>query len=127
MKKYMYIPGVIILLMSLFVISCNEDENTFCNNSCNVSDPVKDLAWLKNDIEEIEQNNNDYSEYAFYMTAMFKGETVFFYGNCHPAINYVSFLLTCNGDTLGYTEELYDHLNTVTLLWQHEESECNFD
>lgn len=127
MKSYMYLSGVILLIF-LFMMSCNEeDENTYCNNICNVSDPARDLAWLNADIEEIEQNNNDYSKYAYYQTATYKGETVFFYGNCHPAINYVSFLINCNGDTLGYANELYHDLTSVTLLWQHEESECNFD
>lgn len=61
------------------------------------------------------------------MTATYKGETVFYYGNCHPVINYASSILNCNGDALGNTSDLYNELTDVRLLWKHEESKCNFN
>ncbi|NJK84742.1 MAG: hypothetical protein HC906_00910 [Bacteroidales bacterium] len=82
---------------------------------------------VKKSIEEIKESNNDLSRYAYFMTATFNDESVFIYGNCHPAINYVSFVVNCHGDTLGYTNELYDQLKQVTVFWKPDDSLCNFN
>ncbi len=124
MKKISNSLIITILLMSLVLISCEKTGN---NDICNVSDPVEDLDWLRSAIEENEQSDSDLSRYIYYMTAKYDGKTVFFNGNCHPAVNYVSFVLDCNGDTLGNTNDLYDELTDIHLLWKHEESECNFN
>lgn len=58
--------------------------------------------------------------------ASYKGETVFYYGNCNPAINYVSILQNCIGDNLGYTNDFYAELTDITVLWKHVDSKCNF-
>ncbi len=46
-----------MVVLSLLLISCDE-ENTNCSNSkicyCNTENPINDLNWLKNIIEETE-------------------------------------------------------------------------
>lgn len=121
--KRMHSIKLTILIISLFLISCDKYEN---NNRCNVSNPVEDLEWLKLKIAEINQGDEDLSSYAYFMTATYKGETVFYYGNCNPLINYVSMVQNCNGDTLGNTNDLYSKMSNTTVLWKHKKSKCDF-
>jgi len=109
--------------MSLVLISCNKDEHKDSNEYYCKSNPAIELDWLKEIIEEIEQRND---QYAYYMTATYRDETVFYYGNCDPAANYASFVLNCNRDTLGNINDLSNELIDIRLLWKHDESKCNF-
>jgi hypothetical protein len=105
-----------LLFGSISLVSCEKDDN----NTCNVSNPVEEIAWLKEAIDNVEED-----EYSYYVMANYKGETVFYYVNCHPLVNYASFILNCNGDNLGYTNNLQDELTNMTILWKHEASKCD--
>lgn len=109
------------VLLSMTIISCEEDK------SDKISDPINEIAWLKASIIEIENSNNDSSKYAYYMTAKYKGETVYYYGNCNPLINYVSYVMNSKQEKLGTTFELMDKLTDKRLLWKHKDSKCSFD
>jgi len=115
MKRFINLSFITLLLMSFVYISCKKDQN------CNVSDPIEELAWLKESIDEVKHD-----EYSYFMMAKYKKETVFYYGNCNPAINYVSYILNCNGEQLGYTNELYNDLTDIKLIWEHESGRCTF-
>lgn len=43
LKRFNYLPGIIILIMSLVLISCNKEENKDPDNNCNVSNPEEEL------------------------------------------------------------------------------------
>jgi hypothetical protein len=107
--------STIILFFPLF--SCEKDAV----NKYNVSNPTEEIEWLKAGINSTKQN-----EYSYYVMADFKGETVFYYGNCDPAANYVSFIKNSNGDTLGFTNDLIDQLTDIKIIWKHENSKCDF-
>lgn len=125
MKRFFYLISV-MFFVSILCTSCEKDKQLI-DNTCNVTNPAEELNWLKSSITEIEQSNQELSKHAYYMVAKYKGETVFYYGNCHPAINYVSHVINCKGDTLGAISDLDDELTDVNLLWKPEESECNFN
>ncbi|MCW2118096.1 hypothetical protein M2326_000384 [Flavobacterium sp. 7A] len=61
-----------------------------------------------------------------HIMAIHKGKSVFYYGNCNPAINYASDVRDCNGENLGYTNDLEDDLTNRTIIWKHKNSKCNF-
>jgi hypothetical protein len=122
MRSIFNFLGFVAIIMPITLISCEKDDNKDSNNSkCNVSNPAEEIDWLKEAIDGVKQD-----EYSYYAMATYKGETVFFYGNCNPVINYVSFLRNCSGDNLGYTNDLYDELTDITILWKHVDSKCNF-
>ena len=118
MRSIFNFIGFVAIIVSITLISCDKDSN---NTKCNVSNPAEDLDWLKKAIDQVKQD-----EYSFCNMATYKGETVFYYGNCNPVVNYVSIVHNCSGDILGYTNELYDELTDITILWKHVDSKCNF-
>ncbi|WP_419211908.1 hypothetical protein ACNR9Q_14325 [Maribacter sp. X9] len=114
--------GYILVAGLATLTSCESDDNQNDTTSCNVKNPVKELDWLREAIAEVEDD-----PYSFYVMAAYKGKTVFYYGNCNPVINYASTLMNCNGDSLGYTADNYDSLKDITVIWNPEDSVCDFD
>jgi len=109
---------VVTIILSLFtIVSCEKEES---NDSCNVSNPTEELAWLKTMI-------NDFSDYEYIMSADYKGETVFCYGNCNPAANYIPAVYNCLGDVIGNANDIGDELSDFRLVWKHEDSKCNLE
>ena len=44
----------LLALLSFIVLSCESNDDTSIN-TCNVSNPIKDLGWFKEKIQELEQ------------------------------------------------------------------------
>lgn len=109
----------VVLVFSLVLVSCEKDDIS-PKNLCGVQNPIQELAWLKDAIDEV---RND--EYSYYSTALYQGERIFFYGNCDPTANYASFIQNCSGENLGNTSELYDRLSQIKVIWKPENSKCN--
>jgi hypothetical protein len=122
MKQFFNLLGLASMIVTITLFSCDKDENTNSKkNNCNVSNPAEEIGWLKDAIDNVKQD-----EYSYYAMANYKGETVFYYGNCNPAANYVSIIRNCSGENLGYTNDLQADLTDITILWKHENSKCNF-
>ncbi|WP_154852178.1 hypothetical protein [Cyclobacterium xiamenense] len=106
------------LVFSFVLISCEKDD---CSpkNPCEVQNPIQELPWLKEAIDEVRTD-----EYAYYSTALYQGERIFFFGNCDPLANYASIIRNCAGDELGNTNEVYDRLSEIEVIWKPENSKC---
>ncbi len=121
MKNYIFL-GLVAVIISTTLISCEKDDNKeSINNKCNVSNPAEELEWLKDKIDNVEED-----QYSYFVMANYKGETVFYYGNCDPLINYISVVMNCSGENIGYTYDLAEELTDRTILWKPENSECHF-
>ncbi|NMH89758.1 hypothetical protein [Flavivirga algicola] len=91
MKK-IFLP---VLLLLLIISSCkNDDDNS--NTTCNVSNPVEDLTWLKEIIEDFKQSTLVDESYVY--KATYEGKTVFIIGNCCATCNSLTLVAYCNGD-----------------------------
>lgn len=113
----------VAVIFSIILTSCEKDDNNdLYSNTCNVTNPAEEIVWLKQEIDNVKQD-----EYSYYVIAKYKGETVFYYGNCDPLINYVSIVRNCAGDSLGYTHDLYNEFTKISTLWKHENSKCNLN
>ncbi|WP_163381778.1 hypothetical protein [Cyclobacterium sp. SYSU L10401] len=122
MKTILNLTKSVIFVFSFALISCEkEDPNLSPTHLCEVQNPAQEVEWLKTAIDEVRSD-----EYSYYSTALYQGERVFFYGNCDPLVNYASFIRNCAGDNLGNTNELYDRLSEIKVVWKHENSKCNF-
>ncbi|KJF43709.1 hypothetical protein [Draconibacterium sediminis] len=122
MRKFFNFLGLAAIILSTTLFSCDKDDTKDSEiNKCNVTNPIEELAWLNEEIENVIED-----EYSYYNMASYQGQTVFFYGNCHPAINYVSIVRNCTGDSLDLTINVYDELTEITTIWKHENTECNF-
>ncbi len=112
MKKMISIFSYLLLL-----ISCQDDDQSNNELKCDVSNPIAELSWLKEQI-------NESGKYSYYMTAKYNGQTVFYNGNCDPRVNYQSSVFNCSGELLGGTTTLSDSLSEIKILWIHQESKC---
>lgn len=111
----------IVLLLSFVVVSCQKADLKREKNTCNVVEPTEELAWLKAEIDESRQD-----EYTYYVMATYKRKTVFYNGNCNPAVNYASSVRNCSGELIGYRNELAEEFTNETVIYQHENSMCSF-
>ncbi len=109
-----------VLLVSILLLSC--DKNLA--SDCNVSDPVEELAWLKSEIDATNKDD-EYGRFTYYEIARYKGNTVFIYYNCHPAINYSPSVRDCNGELIGYFFDIsQEDLKRRSIIWKHAENAC---
>ncbi|MFC5624252.1 hypothetical protein [Algoriphagus winogradskyi] len=118
MKKLIY-P---IYCCLLFSFACSEDKDPVM--VCGVINPVEDLAWL-NAIKQAAESGSS-SEYSYLAQATFEGETVFYSGTCHPLANWALLLLDCGGNQIE-GEYTFADLGDSKIVWQPEDSRCQFD
>lgn len=111
---------IIIILVVLTYSSCQSDNNTNIEMLCDVSNPIKNLAWL-------EQRINDSDEFTYYESAIYLNQTVFINWNCNPLVDYQSNVYDCEGKFVGYTNELINDLTEREVLWRHPKTKCSFN
>jgi hypothetical protein len=84
-----------VLLMLVCLNSCDDDENSF--PQCEYSDPLEDLAWLK----EYKETLTDCSTQISILQATYKKQTVFYSALTDPRVNSVfeaTTLWDCEGN-----------------------------
>ena len=123
--RFIYLPGIALMVFALVFVSCEKDEKVSSGN-CNVSDPLQELPWLKEALGEINQSDNELADYAYIMSATYNGQTVFYIGNCHPAVNMQISVQNCEGEVIGDINDLAGELTNQKVLWKHENSPCHF-
>ncbi|MCW3787629.1 hypothetical protein [Plebeiibacterium sediminum] len=121
MKRLISFWGLLALIISVTFNSCDKADDNDKVDICDVSNPAEDIPWLKNAIDDVKED-----EYAYYVKAVYNGATVFYYGNCNPVVDYISIVQNCDGDNLGFTNEFYDDLTDISVIWKHENSKCDF-
>ena len=111
--------------LSFALVSCQNSEGPV---SCGVENPVQDLPWLKEKVEELAQS--DFSQYFFVEEAKYEGNTVFVFQNCCPFCNSVVSVYSCEGVLLGYLSDQNSikpsKLSFVRIAWKSANSTCNF-
>ena len=112
---------VVITILSVS-ISCGEETGP--SRPCSVENPVKDLPWLADQIQEWESTN--WREYAYVTQAKYANETVFIFGNCCPVCNTIIPAYNCSGERIGIIHYDIDEntLEDEVLIWKSESSIC---
>lgn len=112
---------LLVLLSSVLLFGCSDSENP---TTCGVENPLKDLAWLKQEIENAGGPNS--SEYSFLMQASYQGQTVFFFGFCNPLWNYATIYQDdCQGNRIS-GEITFADLSNQKVIWKPANSVCTF-
>jgi hypothetical protein len=107
----------------MLVFSC--EKNGLGDNTCDVKNPLKDLAWMRNDIAFIEQLSPEESQYITISMATYNGETVFFSIYCDPEVDQVFPVRNCSGKTIGYWGEISpDDLKDQQVIWKSDNCIC---
>ena len=122
--------GIIVMVLFSFLVSCEEDNRT-PSNTCSVNDPIMELFWLTNRVEEFEQSTSEASKYFYISQASYLGNTVFVLENCCPFCNTVISVFDCEGELLGILgtrdEDIDpDSLDNKKVIWHPEDSPCSF-
>lgn len=110
----------LVLLSSAFLFGCTDGENP---TSCGVENPVEDLAWLKQEIQNASIPSS--SEYSFLMQATYRGQTVFYFGFCNPLWNYATIFRDCQGNQLT-GEVIFAEFTNQKVIWKPANSICTF-
>ena len=118
---------VILFGMGLLLMSCKEDESPIIlENTCGVANPITDLPWL---VEIIDES----SQYSYVVQAEKDGETLFLIANCFPGANSVIPVYNCDGDflgPLGYRETGsefdFELLTNGEIIWKSADNKCSF-
>ncbi len=109
---------MVLLFLGTAITSCDEESNL-----CAGENPVENLDWLKELVAEATVNPEQ-AKYEYYKRALYKGDIIFYYGNCNPAINYVASVYNCEGKLIGYIEDFYDDLVDMDVVWKAEDTLC---
>lgn len=126
----------LIFFFSSAVISCeNSDpgEEYPPHSTCTTSDPVEDLAWLREAIAAKEQQpENEFTQYGYIAQADYQGETVFIQGNCCPTCNSIISVVNCEDELIGFLGSGegnidFDILERAVIIWQPEDGVCSLN
>lgn len=125
MRKTFHPALITIVLALVLVFSCKKEIITTSSNTCNVSNPVEDLPWLKARINSI-LTNPDASKYQYVAIASYNSQTVFIFGNCDPlSINPIP-AYNCSGALLGNIGDIPPAgIKNQKTLWKASNSVCN--
>ena len=120
---------VLLVLVCISTISCNNDDDSV-SNTCNVSNPVEDLDWLKEKIEELEQTEPESLKYLYFSEQNYKNQTIFVLYNCDPLINYFPLVYNCEGNNpdILKTEDFFKFIALKEgggIIWKPSTSACN--
>ena len=126
-----------ILLSGLAIISCaftceDRKECAFDHDrACNVQNPVTELAWLSDRIEEINQSAG--SEHFYVQSAQYLTQDVFIIENCCPdCLTLPPPVYNCEGTLLGRVGTGKDDINpsllkNETIVWKPDNFTCNVE
>lgn len=88
------------ILISIFILSfsCKNDDDNLIN-TCSISNPIEELVWLKERIEQLSNSNTD--GYFYVSQNTLNGETVFIFPDCCPVCDTVTLVYDCEGNNIG--------------------------
>ena len=116
-----------LLVLTIVAFSCQKDNDDNLTTTCNVSNPIEDLAWLKEQIQELEKTSLYESGEIYILQTEHDGNTIFILGNCCTACNSVSTVYNCEGEMIGYIGDDTFNFNLIensTIIWKAENSIC---
>lgn len=117
----------ILVLSFLSLIGCGDDDNDFTIiAACEVNNPIEELPWLKNQVDDIENNEGDIAKYFFIEIADYNSQTVFISNNCCPVCNTVVPVFDCEGRSLGLlgSDILPNELSNTRIIFKREDFSC---
>ncbi len=115
------------LILSFLLLGCTTDDDA----NCSFNDPVTNLPWLEQKINEIEETSGDLLQFQYVLQAVYQKnpiqrEIVFVFGNCCPVCSTVVPVYNCNGMLLGVlgldvdSSAVFDY----KVIWSPENFEC---
>ena len=119
---------IFFIAFCLLITSCSDDDELL-SNTCSVANPIEDLEWLVNEIQQLEESDDEVLQYFYVSQARYKGSYVFIFNNCCPFCGTVVPVYDCSGELLGILgnrEEDIDPdlLSNSVVIWKGAETTC---
>lgn len=120
LKKYL-----VFLLAVISVIGCTDHKlEPRLSNTCSVQNPVQDLPWLRQKIDDLRQSPHDNW---FVRQGVYDGQTIFVFDICCPNCDYVAPVHDCSGQRI--LDSVYAHgtesvISDLVTIAQAENFEC---
>lgn len=108
-------------------MACSDDD-VISKAACGVNDPIRDLNWLAQEVEERETNPTEDTKYCYITQAEYQGETVFVYWDCNPLIDKIIPIFDCDGNQrngLTGSPIALDDLEGQRIIWRPPGFACN--
>lgn len=120
MKKYFTISILIL-------ISCQNDDSLRLENTCSVDNPIEELEWLREEIQQLISIDSDLYRYFYISQATYENETVFIFDNCCPFCNSIVLVKNCKGETIGALGSEIDHnsISDELVVWKPANYQCS--
>lgn len=118
---------LILLVCIITIFSCHKDNDDNSTTICNVSNPIEDLAWLKEEIQELENTSLYESGEVYISQAKHDGNTIFIIGNCCAACNSILPVYNCEGEIMGYIGDdnfNFSLIESSSIIWKPQNSIC---
>lgn len=121
--------STLLILISIFILSfsCkNDDDDDDLSNSCSVSNPIEELGWLKERIEQLSDSNTD--GYFYVSQNTLNGETVFIFPDCCPVCDTVTLVYDCQGNNIGSVGDeniSISILDDDIIIWKPNNFACS--
>lgn len=114
---------LIFVLFATLHFSCKEEVDLVCS----VRNPIEDLPWLADDIQEMKQSG--LSQYLYVTRAIYKSNPVFIYANCCPYCNSITSVYDCSGNEIGVIGDGKDDvppsiLDHDIVIWRADNFAC---
>ena len=109
------------LLLVLAFVSCKETEDPIM--ACGVADPIENLPWLNEKIEEIKAG--DFSDETTVNMATYQGQTIFFAQLCCAlCLSESPVFYDCQGEIVE-GDRIILNLEDRQTIWKSKNSKCN--
>ncbi|GAA3649226.1 hypothetical protein [Flavivirga jejuensis] len=121
-----------VTLLLLTILSCNNNDDAPAadfENACNITNPIEDLNWLKEQIAELEKENSTFLKFTYFSETKYNEQTVYALRNCCPYCNTAILVYNCEGihiGTIGNGDNYItpDILTNETIIWEASNFEC---
>ena len=111
-----------IVLLLTSCIDCDRDAE----RTCDASDPLTQLPWLKQERLEMESMTADLRPYFYIASGRYKNQRVFVFSDCCPNCGTISEVKDCYGKLMGRLEADIpaDEIEGFVLIYGG--AECSF-
>jgi hypothetical protein len=92
-----YEKTIQLFVFAIIVFSCSDTDDSVCGTN----NPIEDLSWLRDEIENREANTSDFNKYFYITQATFKFQTVFVFEDFCPFCNTAILVYDCTGNNIG--------------------------
>ncbi|WP_346882898.1 hypothetical protein [uncultured Algibacter sp.] len=98
-------------------------------NTCNVSNPIENLAWLKEKTQALEVTPQEMLKYVYVSEGEYMDNTVYIFADCCQLCNSVYIVYNCEGNTIGIIGNGEDFISPSILengivIWNADNSSC---